>query len=125
MDNQNQQVPPTGFTAPPVKNSSNEIDNDKLWGVLAYILFLIPLLAVKRRSTFLNYHINQGIILIFVELIGYFGLGLLPWWVGIFMAIRWIWNLITITLLVIGIKNVLESKMSPLPVIGKLFTFLK
>ena len=40
------------------ENSNHEIDHDKLWGIVAYFLFLIPLLVVKNRSSFLNYHIN-------------------------------------------------------------------
>jgi uncharacterized membrane protein len=121
--NQNQSVPPV-TPVPPV-NESGQIDNDKLWGVLAYILFLIPLLAVKNRSAFLNFHINQGIILLLVSIVGNFGLDFLPWWLGIMAFFKGLWNLAMLTLLIIGIKNVLEKKMVTLPVIGKLFTFLK
>jgi hypothetical protein len=41
---------------------NHEIDRDKLWSIVAYFLFLVPLLAVKNRSSFLNFHINQGIM---------------------------------------------------------------
>ncbi len=103
----------------------HEIDHDKLWGILAYILFLIPLLAVKNRSSFLNYHINQGIILLLIVIVGNFGLDFLPFWLIPLTWFKWIWNLVTISLLVIGIRNVIDRKMSPLPFVGKLFTFLK
>ena len=110
----------------PNQNQANhEIDHDKLWGVLAYVLFIIPLLAVKNRSSFLNYHINQGIVLLIVAVVGNFGLDFLPFWLSIFAWFKGLWNLAMITLLVIGIKNVLARKMEPLPVIGKLFNFLK
>lgn len=104
---------------------NHEIDNDKLWGILAYFLFLIPLLAVKNRSSFLNFHINQGIILLLVAAVGNFSLDFLPFWLALLTWFKSLWNIVMFTLLIIGIKNVLEKKLSPLPVIGKLFTFLK
>ncbi|MEI6528358.1 MAG: hypothetical protein WCO10_01655 [bacterium] len=106
-------------------NINHEIDNDKLWGILAYILFLIPLLATKNRSSFLNFHINQGIILFIVAVVGNFGLGFLPFWLAILTWFKGLWNIAMLSLLVIGIKNVLERKTVPLPVVGKLFNFLK
>ena len=106
-------------------NENHEIDHDKLWGILAYVLFLIPLLAVKNRSSFLNFHINQGIILLAVAIVGNFGLDFLPWWLGLLSFFKGIWNIAMIALLIIGIKNVLARETKTLPVIGKLFTFLK
>jgi len=105
----------------------HEIDNDKLWSILAYIpfLFILPLIIVKNRSSFLNYHLNQGIILSLVVVVANFGLDLLPWWLGIMFMLKWVMNLVILALLIVGIKNVLEKKTEPLPVIGKLFTFLK
>ncbi|OHA46134.1 MAG: hypothetical protein A2541_02860 [Candidatus Taylorbacteria bacterium RIFOXYD2_FULL_36_9] len=107
------------------ENSNHEIDHDKLCGIVAYFLFLIPLLVVKNRSSFLNYHINQGIILLLVVVIGNFGLDFLPFWLAILAWFKGLWNVAMVALLIIGIKNVLERKTLPLPVIGKLFTFLK
>jgi len=100
-----------------------EIDNDKIWAVVAYFIFFLPLIIVKNRSQFLNYHINQGIILCVVSLAGSFGFGILPNWMG-FLPSR-IWQLLILALLVVGIMNVLKKEMKPLPVIGKLFSFLK
>ena len=118
--NQNQPMPP-------VNEGGQQIDNDKLWSVVSYIplLFIITLIVVKNRSSFLNYHINQGIILSLVVIVGNFGFDLLPWWLGILSLIAWVWNLASLALAILGIKNVLEKKTEPLPVIGKLFTFLK
>ena len=106
-------------------NQNHEIDHDKLWSILAYILFLIPLLAVKNRSSFLNFHINQGIILLAVSVVGNFGLDFLPWWLGILSLFKGLWNIAMIALLIVGIKNVLNRQLKPLPIIGNLFTFLK
>ncbi len=118
QQNPNQQAPQT-------VNQNIEIDHDKLWGILAYVFFLIPLLAVKNRSSFLNYHINQGIILFIVVCAGNLGLGILPWWLAMFTLLKFVWNGLSVALLVIGIMNVLKREMKPLPVIGKLFNFLK
>ncbi|MEI8124052.1 MAG: hypothetical protein WCG60_02685 [bacterium] len=109
----------------PESSKNHEIDHEKLWSILAYILFLIPLLAVKNRSSFLNFHINQGIILLGVAIVGNFGLDFLPWWLGILSFFKGLWNIAMIALLIVGIKNVLNRQLKPLPVIGKLFTFLK
>jgi hypothetical protein len=57
--------------------------------------------------------------------VGYFGLDFLPWWSKIVMLMAWAWKLAVLALLIVGIRNVLEKKTEPLPVIGKLFTFLK
>lgn len=110
---------------PPTEN--HEIDNDKLWSILSYIplFFIIVLIVMKNRSSFLNYHLNQGIILSLVVVAANFGLDLLPWWLKIVSLLIWALNLFSIALMVVGIKNVLEKKTEPLPVIGKLFTFLK
>jgi len=116
---QNNQVPPV--------NPNVEIDHDKLWSVLSYIplFFILPLILVKNRSAFLNYHLNQGIILSLVVIVGNFGFDLLPWWLNIISLIAWVWNLASLALAILGIKNVLEKKTEPLPVIGKFFNFLK
>lgn len=102
-----------------------KLDSDKLWGILSYIFFPLPLIAVKDKSQFLIFHINQGIILAIVALVGAFGLDLLPFWLKILVLVKWIWNIFVLVLLVKGIQNVLNREMTVLPFIGKLFTFLK
>lgn len=100
-----------------------EIDNDKLWSVIAYIIFFIPLIFAKNRSNFLNYHINQGVILFIVSLAGQIGLGIVPNWMGLIPL--QIFNALMLACFVIGLMNVFKKEMKPLPVIGKLFTFIK
>ena len=120
--NQNTPVPPSA-PVPPVNNPSAELDHDKLWSVVAYFIFFLPMIFVEKRSTFLNFHINQGIILLIVSLAGYFGFGILPW--GIAWAFSRLWQLLVLALLVVGVMNVMKKEMKPLPFIGKLFNFLK
>lgn len=103
----------------------HELDHDKLWSIVAYIFFLIPLLVVKNRSSYLNFHVNQGIILFLVTIVGNFGLDFLPWWLGFMALFKGLWNIFMIGLLIMGIKNVLNKETKTLPIIGKLFTFLK
>ena len=87
--------------------------NDETMAVLAYILFLIPLVAVSNRSEFLNHHVNQGLILfIFVvicRIVSYVipipFLGLIFWITDIFF-------------LIYGIMQVVNGQTGRLPVIG-------
>jgi uncharacterized membrane protein len=97
--------------------TSVEIDNDKVWAILAYIFFPIPLF-VKNRSAFLNYHINQGIIFLIVGIIGSILIGWIP-------VLGWLFNLAMIVLFIIGIMNVSKKKKTPLPIIGGMFNFIK
>lgn len=106
-----------------IQEKNIEIDNDKLWASVAYFVFFLPMIFVKKRSSFLNYHINQAIILVIVALAGQFGFGILPNWIGFIP--RKVFGALILAGLVIGILNVLQKKMKPLPLIGKLFNFLK
>lgn len=49
--------------------SSTSDQNDKIFGVLAYIgiLWLVPLLAAPK-SKFAKYHANQGLVYLFLKL---------------------------------------------------------
>jgi len=118
--NEEQKIPELNNT--PI-SPNGEIDHDKLWAVVAYFIFFLPIIFVPNRSAFLNFHINQGIILLVVSLAGYFGFDILPF--GISILIGWLWRIAILALLVAGVMNVLKKEMKPLPIIGKLFTFLK
>ena len=106
-----------------LKNEKIEIDRDKLWATFAYFFFPLPMVFVKNRSNFLNYHINQGIILLIVSLAGQFGFGILPNWIGFIPG--QVFNTLMLVCLVIGVMNVFKKEIKPLPIIGKLFTFIK
>jgi len=98
-------------------------NNDKTMAIIAYILFFVPLLAVKNRSAFLNYHVNQGLGLFIVALVGSLVLNAIFGWR--FYMISNIWNLLMIVLMVVGIVNVSKNEMKPLPVIGNWFKLIK
>lgn len=100
--------------------------NDTLMGVLAYlgILCFIPLLAAKD-SEFAQYHAKQGLTLFVAEI----ALSVLYWVVGfiaivtsgfgflLFPLLGLVWVGLVV-LSIIGIVNVVNKKMVPLPIIG-------
>lgn len=113
MVDQNTQVPP------PVSGGT---DNDTLMGILSYlgILVLIPLLVSNNRSAFLNHHVNQGLNLLIVWIIGWFVLPLIHLW----MLVS-IWQLLMVIMMILGIVNVVKKETKSLPVIGNLFHLIK
>ena len=97
----------------------DDIEKNKAMGLLAYILFFIPLLAAKD-SHFARYHANQGLVLFLCGLISsvLWIIPILGWIIAPILSI-----VITV-LAVIGIINALNGKAKELPIIGK-FKILK
>ncbi len=87
--------------------------NDKTMAILAYILFFIPLLAVRNRSEFLNHHTNQGLILFIFAVAGSIVSSILP--IPFLGLIIWIAD---IFFFVYGIMQASSGSMGRLPVIG-------
>ena len=106
----------------PTPASNGGMDNDKLMGILSYlgILVLVPLLASQNRSQTLNYHVNQGLGLLIVEVIGWIILSFIP----VYYLMQ-IWYLVIIVLAILGIVNVVNNQTKPLPIIGNLFHLIK
>ena len=98
---------------------AQDIENNKVMAVLAYIIFLIPLIAAKD-SPFAKYHTNQGLILFIGALVSSIIviIPVLGWIIAPIIAL-----VITI-LSIIGIINALGGKAKELPIIGK-FKILK
>ena len=97
----------------------DDIEKNKVMGLLAYILFFIPLLAAKD-SPFARYHANQGLVLFLAAILSSVILiiPILGWIIAPILSI-----VITV-LAVIGIINALNGKAKELPIIGK-FKILK
>jgi len=109
-----------------------DADNNKLMGILAYLLFFIPLLTGDyKRSAFVKYHTNQGLVL-FIAVIAYsivYGI-LVAIFTAVFLAVgAWrLWGIINLILglvwfvplifCILGIVNVVQGAMKPLPLIG-------
>ena len=87
--------------------------NDKTMAVLAYILFLIPLVAVSNRSEFLNHHVNQGLILFIFAIIGNIVSFIIP--IPFLGLIFWIAD---IFFFIYGIMQAVNDQTGRLPIIG-------
>ncbi len=96
-----------------------DIEKNKVMALLAYIIFLIPLLAAKD-SPFAKYHTNQGLVL-FIAAIASGMIAIIPILGWILAPIA---SLVITVLAVIGIINALNGKAKELPIIGK-FKILK
>lgn len=100
---------------PEFQFEQQDVQQNKTMAILAYILFLIPLLAAPN-SKFAKYHTNQGLVLFLTGFaIGIVG-NLIPIigpllivpiaYIGIFV------------LAIIGIVNASKGEAKPLPIIG-------
>ncbi|MGE5416991.1 MAG: DUF4870 domain-containing protein [Acidobacteriota bacterium] len=98
-----------------------DAEQNMVMGVLAYVLFLIPLLAAKE-SKFAMYHANQGLNL-FIFSIAVMILGTFIPLLGWFLILP-IGSLACFVFFILGIVNAVKKEMKPLPLIGK-FEILK
>ncbi|MDR0875399.1 MAG: zinc-ribbon domain-containing protein [Clostridiales Family XIII bacterium] len=120
---------------------ASDAQQNKVWGVLAYILFLIPLLAGPKNSQYTRYHTNQGlsffivwvVIVIVLNIVSAIvtaamfsggGLGLLYGygWGGlvIFSIIGTVLGIIFAIIGIIGIVHAVKGEKKPLPIVGKI-----
>ena len=119
------QQPMQAQTAPNAKDGADytapfapaDIEANKIMAVLAYILFLIPLLAAKE-SPYAKYHTNQGLLVclaaIAVSIVGSI-IPILGWFI-----ILPIGSVIVAVLGIIGIINAWKGTAKDLPIIGKI-----
>ncbi|GAB6992004.1 DUF4870 domain-containing protein [Paenibacillus pini] len=94
----------------------NDVQTNKTMGILAYILFFLPLLAA-RDSQFAMYHANQGLLLLLTAVAANFVLGIIPilGWILLPFA-----NIAIFILLILGIVNAANGQMKQLPLIGNI-----
>lgn len=98
------------------QSDPTDIEKNKAMAILAYIIFLIPLLAAKG-SKFAMYHVNQGLIL-FLAAVVINILGAITPIIGWFFILT-LGNLAIFVLVVMGIINAAQAQTKPLPIIGK------
>jgi uncharacterized membrane protein len=142
-----QQAPGQGFAPGPQAAYGGPSDwaadaqQNKIWGVLAYILFLIPLIGGPKNSPYTRYHTNQGlsffivwvVIVIVLNIVSAIvtaamfsggGLGLLYGygWGGliIFSIIGTILGILFAIIGIIGIVHAVKGERKPLPIVGKI-----
>lgn len=103
--------------------------NDKLFGILSYLGFLVLIPLFAGKTDFTRYHANQGLVLFICELIlgAVVGIvsGILVFivpWIGVPVAgiLGGIVGIATLVMAILGIVNVANEKMAPLPVIGNI-----
>lgn len=107
---------------------TEEVDDDKLMGILAYlfILVIIPLVA-RKNSKFIRFHTNQGLILLIIEIFAVAVcniLSIIPYVGLVFSILGYLIDLACVALAIIGIINVCNKEEKELPVVGK-FKILK
>ena len=93
-----------------------DVDKNKVYGVLAYIIFFIPILVAKD-SKFAMYHANQGLILFLAALIVNIAGPIIPI-IGWFIILP-LGDLAILFLAIMGIIKAANGQMAPLPLIGK------
>ncbi|MDR1927463.1 MAG: zinc-ribbon domain-containing protein [Oscillospiraceae bacterium] len=110
------------YQQPPVQQAlPGDAEANKTMAILSYIIFFIPLLTGDhKKSPFVKFHANQGLVLAIASFISQL------LWVIPFLG----WVLAPIILVVIfvfallGIISAVKGEMKPLPGLGKL-TILK
>lgn len=113
---------------------AGDIEKNKVLSLFAYlgILLLIPLLATNN-SKYARFHVNQGLILLIVEIawgivfgivssiFGALGLGIIA---ALLSIVSGLGSLALFVLMILGIVNAVTGKAKELPLIGK-FNLLK
>ncbi len=92
-----------------------DVEKNKVMGILAYIIFFIPILAAKE-SRFAMYHANQGLLLFLTTLVINVVGGFVP--VIGWLVILPLGNLAVLILAIMGIVNAAKGQVNPLPLIG-------
>jgi uncharacterized membrane protein len=92
-----------------------DVEKNKTMGILAYIIFFIPLLAAKD-SKFAMYHANQGLVL-FLASVAIYIVGMIIPIIGWFLIIP-LGQIAILVFAILGIINASKGEMKPLPLIG-------
>ncbi len=111
-----------------VTSEQKDAQDNKMMGILAYIIFLIPLLAGPKDSGFVRFHTNQGLVLFITGVIWIIVYNILS---SILYAISWtlglglggilsVFSLVFLALAILGIINAANGSKKPLPVIGNI-----
>ena len=101
-----------------------DIQDNKVFAILAYIgiLVLVPIFGAKN-SRFARFHANNGLVLMIIEAITYFVLGILsriPIVGLIFGVLIWLSSIFFTVIIRIGIINAARGQANELPIIGKI-----
>ena len=90
--------------------------NDKLMAYVAYIIFFVPLLT-GTKSAFVKYHVNQGLVLLIASIALQFVLTFVVF-IPVIGLILQLLRFVPVILWIMGLINVSNGEMKPLPIIG-------
>ena len=111
------EAPPAAADAMARQGKPGEHKNTTM-AIVAYILFFVPLLTGDaKKDPFVKYHTKQGLMLFLLMVLLNVIDALIPfyfWW-----TLNSLLSLGALVLFIIGIKNVIDGKEAPLPIIGK------
>ena len=96
----------------PTPGGDKKHSNNVVMGVIAYILFFVPLLTDAKDDPFVKYHVKQGLM---IFLIGLVAAILSP----VLYYLSLVIHLFILVMAILGIMNVLNNKKEPIPLIGQ------
>lgn len=102
-------------------SGQQSIDQNKILGIIGYIiplLFFLPLITDAKNDKFAKYHANQQLLLLLFWVIGQIAASVLTI-VIIGVLLYPIVMIAGIVFMIMGIINVANGQMKPLPIIGK------
>jgi uncharacterized membrane protein len=108
-------------------SSANDKSNEKICAILSYLLIGLIWYMVDekvRKSSFVKYHVKQGLVLLIVDVIysiilGIIAVPLMIISLGMFAPILYLLYYVPLIWAVIGIINAANDKEKELPLIGK------
>ncbi|MBI3618412.1 DUF4870 domain-containing protein [Candidatus Peregrinibacteria bacterium] len=107
----------------PPKPGANQSLALAIIGYILPFLFFLPLVTDAKKDAFARYHANQQLLLLLFWIAGHVISGML---VMVFIGILLfpLVSLATLVFIILGIINVVNGKMAPLPLIGQ-FTLIR
>lgn len=99
-----------------VKFTKEDIEKNKTMAIVAYIIFLVPLLTDAKDSPFVKFHLKQSIALVVAWIAINVVFFVLPF---LALLLGPIVSLAGLALVIIGIINANKGEAKDLPVIGK------
>ncbi|HEX4104051.1 MAG TPA: DUF4870 domain-containing protein [Candidatus Paceibacterota bacterium] len=97
------------------------VSSKNMMAIFAYlwILIVIPFLTETRKEPFVKFHLKQGLALIIFDVIGWIVAFAIGWIPVLGWLIVWLWWIVSLVLVIIGIVNVLNGQEKELPIVGK------
>jgi|GEM_PF-2403255 len=117
-----------------VYDEQADIEKNKMWAGLAYLLFFLPLVTDAKTSKFARFHANQGLLFLITYAAIIITLSIVIAIINIVVGNYWVWLIcwlievaVIAVIIVFGVINMVaafQGKWKKLPLIGK-FTIIK